>query len=98
MLAYVRDPASLYLSAVQHTLKAGHLFVGLPPFGTASLRHSRPGGRSTPIAGASFRPHRLVDGDVVRDFLAEASASSATPSPWTTLSSESATRASPPRP
>ena len=74
VLAYVRDPASLYLSAVQQTLKAGHLFVRPAAFryrfleALAVWRAIYPDVRVRP-----FVRGRLVDGDVVRDFLAEAS-------------------------
>lgn len=74
VLAYVRDPASLYLSMVQQTLKASHLFVRPAAFRSRSLEALAAWQAIYPdVRVRPFVRDRLVDGDVVRDFLAEAS-------------------------
>jgi hypothetical protein len=75
-LVYVREPAGLYLSDVQQTLKASASFTPPDAFRTGyrdCIERWRAlcGGR---ITVRLFRPDALLEGDVVADFLARLAA------------------------
>lgn len=73
VVAYVRDPASYYLSFVQQTIKASSTFEAPETFRYEFIDVlDRWSAQFPDVVVRPFQTEQLLDGDVVRDFLAVA--------------------------
>ena len=77
VLAYARDPASLYFSSMQQNLRGGKRLAQLRTPATFAYRHRKEVGKYINVLGAenvtmrNFSRDNLVGGDVVVDFFAQ---------------------------